>query len=151
MQNKLNTRYISSAYSRGGQHVDRDRPVDRWVSVGRSHLTLRWIDKILKMNIFHSILQKVHKNEKRCILWHFLLVAILPTGRSRVIKKFSSRSQSKTSWPLLTYRNATMWQSFSTAIVLFWQKAAFHYIELHWDTPTEFYMQMPLQMFVSLK
>ena len=32
-------------------------------------------------------------------LWHFAFVATLPTGRSRVIKKFSSRSQSKTSWP----------------------------------------------------
>jgi len=31
-------------------------------------------------------------------LWHFVFVTLLPTGRSRVIKKFSSRSQSKTSW-----------------------------------------------------
>jgi len=30
-------------------------------------------------------------------------VTLLPTGRSRVIKKFSSRSQSKTSWPPLCY------------------------------------------------
>jgi len=34
-------------------------------------------------------------------LRHFALVALLPTGRSRVMKKFSSRSQSKTSWPPL--------------------------------------------------
>ena len=33
----------------------------------------------------------------------FVLVTLLPTGRSRVIKKFSSRSQSKTSWPPLLY------------------------------------------------
>jgi len=31
-------------------------------------------------------------------LCHSVFVTILPTGRSRVIKKFSSRSQSKTSW-----------------------------------------------------
>ena len=41
-----------------------------------------------------------------CILWHFVLVTLLPTSRSRVIKKFSSRSQSKTSWPPLPYINA---------------------------------------------
>jgi len=33
-------------------------------------------------------------------------VTLLPTGRSRVIKKFSSRSQSKTSWPHLGYSNS---------------------------------------------
>jgi len=32
-------------------------------------------------------------------LWHFVVVTIFPTDRSQVIKKFSSRSQSKTSWP----------------------------------------------------
>jgi len=32
-------------------------------------------------------------------LWHFVFVTLLPSGRSRVIKKFSNRSQSKTSWP----------------------------------------------------
>jgi len=35
----------------------------------------------------------------------FLLVTLLPTGRSRVIKKFSSRSQSMTSCPPLVYLN----------------------------------------------
>jgi len=38
-----------------------------------------------------------------CILWHFPIVTLLPTGRSRVTKKFSSRSQSKTSLPPLPY------------------------------------------------
>ena len=39
-----------------------------------------------------------------CILWHFLLVTLLPTatGRSRSIKKLSSRSQSMISWPPLS-------------------------------------------------
>ena len=78
--------------SRGKQHVDLDRPVDRRVSVVRSRLILQWIDKIDKKNIFQSVFQKVHKNEKRCILWHFVLVTLLPTGRSRLIKIFSSRS-----------------------------------------------------------
>jgi len=32
-------------------------------------------------------------------VWHFAFVTLLPTGRSWVIKKFSSWSQSKTSWP----------------------------------------------------
>jgi len=35
-------------------------------------------------------------------LWHFVLVSLvtlLPTGRSRVSEKFSSRSQSKRRWP----------------------------------------------------
>jgi len=32
-------------------------------------------------------------------LWHFVFVPMLPTGRSRAIKKFSCWSQSKTSWP----------------------------------------------------
>jgi len=36
-------------------------------------------------------------------LWHFVLVTLLPTGRSRINKKFSSRAQSKTSWPPLVY------------------------------------------------
>jgi len=35
-------------YNRGGQNVDRDRPVDRRVSVGRSLLILHWTDKIPK-------------------------------------------------------------------------------------------------------
>ena len=83
----------------GAKHVDRDRPVDRRVSVGRSRLILHWIDMIAKNNIFQSIYQKVHENEIRCILWYFALVTLLPTGRSRVIKKFSSRSQWKTNWP----------------------------------------------------
>jgi len=34
-------------------------------------------------------------------LWHFVFATILPTGRSRIISKFSSRSQSKTSWPTM--------------------------------------------------
>ena len=42
-------------YSRGGQQVDRDRLVDRRVSIGRSHLILHWIDKIPKMNTFQLI------------------------------------------------------------------------------------------------
>jgi len=33
-------------YSRCGQHVDGDRPVDRRDSVDRPHLILHWIDKI---------------------------------------------------------------------------------------------------------
>jgi len=32
-------------------------------------------------------------------LWNFVFVTLLPTGRSQVIKKFSSQSQLKTSWP----------------------------------------------------
>jgi len=36
-------------------------------------------------------------------LWYFVLVILLRTGRSRVSKKFCSRSQSKTSWPPLDY------------------------------------------------
>jgi len=76
-------------YSRGKQHVDR--PVDRRVSVVQSRLILHWIDKIDKKNIFWWVFQKVHKNEKCCILWHFVLVTLLPTGRSRLMKKFSSR------------------------------------------------------------
>jgi len=36
-------------------------------------------------------------------LRHFALVILLPTGRSRVSKKFSCRSQSKSSWPPLQY------------------------------------------------
>jgi len=47
-------------YSRGGQQVERDRPVDCRVSVGRSRLILHWIYKIPKKNIFQSIFQKVH-------------------------------------------------------------------------------------------
>jgi len=39
-----------------------DQPVNHWVSVGRSHLILHWIDKIPKKNIFQSIFQKAHKN-----------------------------------------------------------------------------------------
>ena len=53
--------------------------------------------KAKKKNIFQSIFQKVDENEKRCILWHFVLVTLLPTGQPRLTKKFSSRSQSKTS------------------------------------------------------
>jgi len=50
----------------------------------------------------------VHETEKCCILRYsekrcILLVPLLPTGRSRVIKKFSSGFQSKTSWPSLQY------------------------------------------------
>jgi len=47
----------------------------------------------------------VQKNEKGCVLRHFVLVTLLPTGHSRVMKKFSSRSQSKTSWPPPLYKN----------------------------------------------
>jgi len=54
-------------YTMGGQQVDRDRPVDRRVSIGRSCLILHWIDKISKKNIFQSIFQKVHKNY--CSRW----------------------------------------------------------------------------------
>ena len=36
-------------------------------------------------------------------LWHFVLETFLSTGRSRVSEKFSSGSQSKTSWPPLVY------------------------------------------------
>jgi len=32
-------------------------------------------------------------------LWHFVFVTLLSTGRSQVIKKLFSRSQSKTRWP----------------------------------------------------
>ena len=52
-----------------------------------------------------SVCASLAKSMVHCIctcdtqLWHFVLVTILPTGQSRVIKKFSSRSQSKTSWP----------------------------------------------------
>ena len=153
-----------SLYARGGQEVDRDRPVDRRGSVGRSCLILHWINEIPKKNTFQSIFHKVHKNYiligwsriffgfscdgwplqrantgstadasilfpiiawqswfrrnghyllritkamVRCIctcdtqLRHFVLETLLPTGRSRVSKKFYSRSQSKTSWPPL--------------------------------------------------
>jgi len=38
-------------------------------------------------------------------LRHFVLVTLLPTGRSQVRRKFSSGSQSKTSWPPLVYWN----------------------------------------------
>jgi len=37
-------------YVRGGQQVDRHRPVDRLVSVGQSRLILHWIDKIPEKN-----------------------------------------------------------------------------------------------------
>jgi len=56
---------------------------------------------------FIQYFRKLHENEKRCILWHFVLVTLLPTGRSRVIKKFSRRSQSNTSWPPLAYSTET--------------------------------------------
>jgi len=58
--------------------------------------------------------QKVHKNEKRCILCHFVPVTLLPAGRSRVIKKFSSRTQFKTSWPPLPYSmlHTSVWHCF---------------------------------------
>jgi len=51
-----------------------------------------------------SVCESLTKAMVHCIctcdtqLWHFLIVTILSTGRSRqVIKKFSTRSQSKTS------------------------------------------------------
>ena len=40
-------------------------------------------------------------------IWHFVLVTLLPTGRSRVSKKFSSRSYSKTSWPPLNIASSS--------------------------------------------
>jgi len=42
--------------------------IDRRVSVVRSCLILHWIYKIGKRYIFRWIFQKVHNNEKRCIL-----------------------------------------------------------------------------------
>jgi len=42
-------------WCKGHQQVDRDRMVDRRVSVGRSLLILHRIDKIPKKNIFQSI------------------------------------------------------------------------------------------------
>jgi len=163
-----------------GQHVNRDRPVDRRVSVGRSRLILHWFDnykisglhrrsqpknlegakmfdfrrktafclekrlskhkmtiflkilwgawllwpplatpmyKVPEKNIYQSIFQKAKNKEKRCILWHFVLVALLPTGQSRVIKKFSGRPQSKTSWPPLAYTNQTCFIEFSSLLI----------------------------------
>ena len=38
--------------TRGGQQVDRDKPVDRRVSAGRSRLVLHLIDQIPKKNMF---------------------------------------------------------------------------------------------------
>jgi len=62
----------------------RSRSTGRSPSLScRSRLISHLIDKILERNIFHSIFQKVHKNQKGCILWHFVLVNSLPTGRSR--------------------------------------------------------------------
>jgi len=34
-------------------------------------------------------------------VWHIVFATLLPTDRSRVIMKFSSRSQSKKSWPAM--------------------------------------------------
>ena len=81
-------------------------PTRRSRSTGRSpnvkwsiapDFALNWHDTL---NEHFSIKKPLY-----CILWHFLLVSLLPTGRSRVIKKFSSRSHSKTSWPALHYTN----------------------------------------------
>ena len=58
---------------------------------------------------FYSICESLTMAMVLCIctcdtqLWHFVLVTLLPTGRSRVSNKFSSRSQSKTSWPPLQW------------------------------------------------
>jgi len=61
------------------------------------------LTRYLNITFFIQYFRKLHKNEQRCILLLIVLVTLLPTGRSRVIKKFSSRSQSKTSWPPLSY------------------------------------------------
>ena len=45
-------------YTRGGQQVDRDRPVHRQASVGRSRLILPWIDTIPENITLQSIYQK---------------------------------------------------------------------------------------------
>ena len=56
---------------------------------------------------FYSICESLTLAMVLCIctcdtqLWHFVLVTLLPTGRSRVSNKFPSWSQSKTSWPPL--------------------------------------------------
>jgi len=50
-------------------------------------------------------------------IWHFVVVTLLPTGRSRVSKKFSSRSKLKTSWPLLVYAITDIHCRFSSNVI----------------------------------
>jgi len=51
-----------------GQQVDRDRPVDRRSSAGRSRLILHWIDKITEKNTFNQY-QYSRKYIKFSINW----------------------------------------------------------------------------------
>ena len=96
----IGRRYLifSSSSSFNPLHCRGGQQVDRRVSAGRSRLILIWIVTRLKRTF--SINFPFY-----CILWHFLLVTWLPTGRSRVLRKFSGRSQSRTSWPPLPYSN----------------------------------------------
>jgi len=91
-------------YHRGGQHINQSTGRSPSLSWSITPI-LQWIAKIPRKNIFQSIFQKVHKKWKCSVLWHFVLVTLLPTGQSWVIKKFSNQSQSKTSWPPLLYQN----------------------------------------------
>ena len=60
-------------HSRGGQQVDRDRPVDRRGSPGRSRLILHWIDKITKKNTFNQY-QYSRKSIKFSMNWLFMYI-----------------------------------------------------------------------------
>jgi len=70
------------------------------ISIAECHLVDRaWfcieLTRYLKWTFFNQY----------SFLCYFVLVALLSTRRSRVIKKFSSLSQSKASWPPLLYSN----------------------------------------------
>ena len=64
-----------------------------------------------------AIDRSIAESQLYWILWHFLLVTWLPTGRSRIIKKFSSRTQSKTTPGLIvipTHKYQSTTKSFLT-------------------------------------
>jgi len=52
--------------NRSDQQVDRDRPVDRRVSVGRSRLILHWIDKMPQITFFNQYSSKYCHDIVKC-------------------------------------------------------------------------------------
>ena len=52
-------------YSRGGQQVDRDRPVDRLDSAGRSRVILWWLNKIPQTH-FYTVVPKWKFQAEHC-------------------------------------------------------------------------------------
>jgi len=60
------------------------------------------LTRYLRRKFFIQYFRKLYKN-KNVVFYDILYFWLIPTDRSRVINKFSSRSLSKTSWPSLIY------------------------------------------------